>query len=196
MAAVADAVSETGYVAMTVEDIISLAGVSRRTFYDHFRSKEDAFLAAYDGVSAQLYAQVAGAYRGAPAGMEQLREALATFLQFLAREPAFAQMCIVEVLAAGDNALERRDRLMRDFATLFDEAGRSLGGHQVLPSLTAEAIVGGVYEVVYKRVQRDETSTLPDLLPDLLYFGVVPFVGRRATKDQYAALRMQDALAP
>ena len=39
-------------MAMTVEDVLSVAGVSRRTFYQHFKNKEEAFLGAYDAVMA------------------------------------------------------------------------------------------------------------------------------------------------
>jgi len=187
MAAVAGAVSAHGYAGMTVEDVISLAGVSRRTFYDHFKSKEDAFLVAYDGVCVQLYEIVVEAYTRAPGDFERLRDSLDTFLRFLAAEPAFADMCIVEVLAAGPAAIERRDHLMRDFATMFDTAGRGMSGDEIPPPLTAEAIVGGIYEVVYKRVLRGMTSELPELLMELLYFGVVPYLGRDAAKQRFAS---------
>jgi AcrR family transcriptional regulator len=42
LAAVADVCSAVGYVAMSVEDIVVTSGVSRRTFYDNFRGKEEA----------------------------------------------------------------------------------------------------------------------------------------------------------
>lgn len=198
MAAVAGAVSAHGYAGMTVEDVISLAGVSRRTFYDHFKSKEDAFLVAYDAVCVQLYAIVVEAYTRAPDDFERLRDSIDTFLRFLAAEPAFADMCIVEVLAAGPKAIERRDHLMRDFATMFDTAGRGLAGEDVPPPLTAEAIVGGIYEVIYKRVLRETTASLPELLPELLYFGVVPYLGPPATRDRFTASELvgRDGLTP
>src|SRR4051794_25512564 len=62
LAAVGDVVSFSGYAGLNVEDVVHAAGVSRRTFYDHFASKEDAFLAAYDAVAGQLIERVAGAY--------------------------------------------------------------------------------------------------------------------------------------
>src|SRR5215475_30569 len=54
MAAVAQAAAELGYPEMSVEAIIARAGVSRRTFYEHFKNKEEAFLAAYDTFVHQL----------------------------------------------------------------------------------------------------------------------------------------------
>ena len=50
--AVADVASVAGYASMSVEGIIATAGVSRRTFYDHFSDKQEAFLAAYDAIVA------------------------------------------------------------------------------------------------------------------------------------------------
>ena len=193
MAALAEAVSTTGYTAMTVEDVISRAGVSRRTFYDHFKSKEDAFLHAFDGVSGQLFTAVLAAYLEAEDMVSRLSDCLSAFLQFVANEPAFADMCIVEVLAAGDQAIERRDKIMRDFAGLFDQAGRELVPDALPPPLTSEALVGGVYEVVYKRVLRGETASLPESLPDLVYLCLLPYVGRTAALEEYEALRAPQA---
>jgi len=42
------AVSEKGYAKVTVADIVALAGVSRRTFYEHFKDVEDCFVSAYE----------------------------------------------------------------------------------------------------------------------------------------------------
>src|SRR5215218_6805837 len=46
--AMAQVVAEKGYGAATVADVIERAGVSRKTFYEHFRDKEACFLAAFD----------------------------------------------------------------------------------------------------------------------------------------------------
>ena len=46
--AMARVVAEKGYGAASVADVIARAGVSRQTFYVHFRDKLDCFLAAYD----------------------------------------------------------------------------------------------------------------------------------------------------
>lgn len=179
MSAVAEATTVNGYVAMTIEDICRAAGVSRRTFYEHFRNKEDVFLAAYDTVAAQILTHVSVAYTTGDTATERVRSALRAFLDFLASEPAFADMCIVEVLAAGPRALERRASAMRGFSQLFVRAAEEELGDTCRrpPALVAETIVGGVYEVVYARIQQGRTEELPELLPELLYSILVAYAG-------------------
>jgi hypothetical protein len=86
-------------------------------------------------------------------------------------------MCIVEVLSAGPEALERRNKTMRAFAELV-ERGAALGVPEATPpALTAQTIVGGIYEVVYSRLVEDRVGELPDLLPDLAFAVMLPYAG-------------------
>jgi AcrR family transcriptional regulator len=175
--AVADVVGLAGYASMSVEDIIVTAGVSRRTFYDHFKTKEDAFLAAYEAVGAQLVKSVQDAYRDSRSFTEGVRECLAAFLVFVASEPAFADMCIVEAFAAGPQAIERRNAVMKAMAELVRQGALTVDGGPQPPDLTAETIVGGIYEVVYSRIVQGEGHELPSLLPGLAYSMMLPYVG-------------------
>jgi AcrR family transcriptional regulator len=184
--AVADVASLAGYSAMSVEDIIVTAGVSRRTFYDHFSDKEEAFLAAYDAVVAQLVERVQHAFTSNTTFAGRVRDCLAAFLGFVASEPRFADMCIVEVLAAGPQAVERRNGVMRVFADMVTAAAEADGGGLHPPPLTAETIVGGIYEVVYSRVIQGQTSVLLGLLPDLCYSLMLPFIGHEAATRESA----------
>jgi AcrR family transcriptional regulator len=179
LAGVAMEASESGYAAMTVESIISRAGVSRRTFYEHFKNKHEAYLAAYDEAAARLVRRVVTAVETVEGFVRRTEKGLGALLSFLAADPAVARMCIVEVMAAGPEAIDRRAESVRAFATLVDGHARDLLDEQV-PLLTAETIVGGIYEVVYTRVLRDETTSLPELLPDLVYSALLPYLGQSA----------------
>ena len=180
--AVAEAVAEQGYATTTVADIISRARLSRRTFYEHFADKEECFLAAYDTVVDQLLAGVGHAYEEAEGWVQKVHDGLRAFLAALAAEPAFARMCIVEVVAAGPDARARRDAAMRVFVD-FLEPGRAEAPKGItVPALASEIIVGGIYEAIYARLMRDEGDELVDLLPDLLYCALVPFIGHRAAE--------------
>ena len=167
--------------------IHSEAGVSRKTFYEHFGNKEDAFLAAYDELSKRLLEHVEAALQRARSFEEGVNACLEAFLEFVASEPTFAQMCIVEVLSAGPEALERRNRTMRAFAELV-ERGAALGVPDAAPpSLTAQTIVGGIYEVVYSRLVENRAEELPGLLPDLAFAVMLPYAGAAAARKAFDA---------
>ncbi|HEY1276997.1 MAG TPA: TetR/AcrR family transcriptional regulator [Thermoleophilaceae bacterium] len=188
LAAVADVTSAASYVEMTVEDIIVCAGISRRTFYEHFKNKEAAFLAAYDAIVAQLFADVLAAIDAETGFPARVRAGLGAFLEFVADEPAFARMCIVEVLSAGPEAVLRRGAAMSAFAQLLQENATSLLDDTTTTPLTSETIVGGIYEVLYTRVLRGEIRQLPDLLPDLAYSALLPYIGVEAAAEERRAL--------
>jgi AcrR family transcriptional regulator len=168
LAAVAQAAAELGYAQMSVEAVIARAGVSRRTFYEHFRNKEDAFLAAYDAVVHQQARHIRRAYLGEQTVRERLRAGIRAYMEFTAGEPELARMCIVEVLAAGPRAIARRNKAMRMFAEIIED-----NIHELIPgcrvaALAAETIVGGIHEVVFSRILADRIDELPDLADDLL----------------------------
>src|SRR3954469_1429812 len=101
LAAVEDAAALTGYQAMTIEDIVVGARVSRRAFYDHFESKEAAFLAAFDAALQRLLEQVATATGGADDFADHCRRGLEAVTEFAMSQPAAATLCFVEAMAAG-----------------------------------------------------------------------------------------------
>lgn len=181
--AVADVVSFKGYAAMSVEDIVSAAGVSRRTFYDLFKSKDDAFLAAFDSIGNELLASVRYAYEQSATFAEGVIACLRAFLEFVAAEPRYAELCLVEALAAGPEAIERRNAVMRALAELLHRGAQTVPGANRPPFLTAETVIGGIYEVAYSRVLNGETSDLPKLLPDLAYSVMLPYVGRDSAAE-------------
>jgi AcrR family transcriptional regulator len=168
--AIANVVAEKGYAATRVADITEYAGVSRKTFYELFSDKEDCFLAAYDAITALLMDRMArGLSAVASASWEQQVSALlGEFLRFLAAEPAFARMCIVEVLGSGPRGLAKRDAAIEAFFPVVDQIPRSQpGADQYLSAMTPVFVTGGMLEVVYAAIRRGETASLPELEQDL-----------------------------
>ncbi len=66
IAALAAAVAEKGYAAVTLADVTRHARVSRRVFYANFESKEQCFLAAFEVVVAHLRELIAAAVEPIP----------------------------------------------------------------------------------------------------------------------------------
>ena len=101
LAAMADAVTELGFNSLTVQNVLSRAGISRPTFYEQFADKEDCFLATFDSASERMKRriEVAAADAG-PTWQDQLRSGLAELLRFIADEPKEARTVIVEARAS------------------------------------------------------------------------------------------------
>jgi AcrR family transcriptional regulator len=184
--AIVDVASLAGYAEMSIEEIIGTAGVSRRTFYDLFSDKDEAFLEAVDQVSSELVERVRTAYESADSFAAGVRNGLAAFLHFLADEPRYADLLIVEVLAAGPETVARRNRVMDSFAAMVLAGARQLPATRRPPDLAAETIIGGIYEVVFSRVLQGETTELPALLPDLAYAVIQPYLGHDKAKREAA----------
>lgn len=166
--AVAEATSEAGYAQTSVEDIIARAGVSRRTFYDLFKNKEAAFLAAYDEATRRLVRSVQEDRVREEGFAERMTAGLRAFLELLAAAPPFARMCVVEVMAAGPEAVRRRNATMAKFVDMIEEDARAAGSEP--PSRTViEMLVGGIYEIVYSRITAGRAEDLESLLGDVVY---------------------------
>jgi AcrR family transcriptional regulator len=158
--AMAEAVAGKGYAATTVADVIARAGVSRRTFYEQFRGKEECFLAAYDA-GVELLLETLRAVEGSDA-LEVARATTLAYLETLAGEPAFARTFMIEVAAAGPAALERRDAVHQRFAELLRERALAAG----LPRQPDEiylAAVGATDLLVSRLVAAGRTRELPQL---------------------------------
>jgi len=172
LAAMAGAVSEKGYGAVAVADVIARAGVSRKTFYEHFDNKEECFLAAYDaGVELMLDAIDAAIRDAAPGGpLAIARAGTARYLETLTANPAFARTFLVEVLAAGPRALERRAAVHARFADQLATMHRAARGSAafVPPAPAFRACVGAINELVTDHVLRRGAETLPELLDALV----------------------------
>ena len=165
--AVAESVAEKGYAPTTVGDVVAAAGVSRKTFYEHFADKEDCFLAAFDSGVETLLEAIANAAPESDDWRERLRARVRAYLVALSENPAFARTFMIEVFGAGPRALERRaevherfGRLMRD---LHAETRRRFAR---LPPVTDEiwvAAVGAANELVTRWVAEGRLEELPEL---------------------------------
>ncbi len=175
--AMIEVVSERGYPETRVVDVIGAAGVSRKTFYELFESKEDCFLAAYDVLLENLLGEATNAFesRSGEPWSSRIAAALEALLEHLAEHPGEARFAIVEVLAAGPKALARRDAALRQF-TGFLESGRSESSVD-LPGITSIAVAGGINELLYSEILHGAVSRLPGRLPDLMFWVTLPYLG-------------------
>jgi AcrR family transcriptional regulator len=165
LVAMADAVAELGYAKTSVAEVIQRAGVSRETFYEQFANKEDAFLAAYDG-AAEIVAHEIGDELGQVFGRssvdvyEKVDAILTRYLEALASEPAVAKTFLVEVYAAGPEALKRRVEVQQRFVDLI---AMIVGAEDERQRFACEALVAAVSQLVTQRVAAGRGAELEEL---------------------------------
>jgi AcrR family transcriptional regulator len=179
IAGLAEAIAENGYSGTTIAHITRHAAVSRRTFYEHFSSKDECFVAAYDTVMAELRQRVSAAFEGAEDWPHAVKAGIGAMLEFLAAEPSLARLCMVEALVAGPVVVERYDAAIQSFVPYF-QSGREGRPPEVLARLsptTEEALVGGMVSLISRRIIAGKAEELEELLPDLVEFTLTPYVG-------------------
>jgi AcrR family transcriptional regulator len=168
--AMARTVAARGYASTAVADVLEEARISRRTFYEQFVDKEDCFLAAYDQIAALCSERVVTAYEAQGTWEEGIPRAFAALLETLASEPDFAYLGIVEVLAVGPRGIACREEVLQRFVR-FVEHGRAHAETSVAPpELVCQAIVGGIYELVYSHIVRGQARELPALAGELVHY--------------------------
>lgn len=150
--ALAACVAEKGYASTTIADIVALAKVSKRTFYEHFAAKEECLMALYEHVCDRLMLIIRAAASGDQSWPERISDGAAAYLGALETMPAFTRTMLIEVQAAGHRAFMLRQLTLQRFAgTLVDlvEVGRLTDPDlRPLSQGQALAIVGGINELL------------------------------------------------
>jgi len=155
--ATVEAMTEQGYAGTSVAEVIRRAGVSRETFYQLFSSKQDCFSAALDIAIERLLAALAtvGHPEGEP--QERPRRLIGAYLDILADEPALARMFLVEVYAAGPDAIQRRSecqqRVVDALCDIVDD--RSARGR-----FACEVLVTAMSSMVTTKLMADDLDGL------------------------------------
>ena len=181
--AVGRAVAAKGYADTTIDDIVRGAGVSKKTFYEHFGDKEDCFVSAYEAAAEELFERVRDAHRRDPEAdwLARTRAGNVAYLRWLAAEPALARVFLIEVGAAGARAANSRERVRDRYAELIRQLqAEARAGFPELPELPGEifhAVVAAVDDIVVREIREGGAEDLVRLEPILRYLQVALLAG-------------------
>jgi AcrR family transcriptional regulator len=173
-------VAHKGYAATTVADLTKEAGISRTTFYEMFADKEACFLAAYDAAVETLVRRVTAAFEAEEGWPLRARAGLTALLDALAEEPELAHLALLGVSAAGPAAQRRYRAALQRLTPLFDEGRDFAPGGRGLPANTSRMAIGAVAGLISDELSENGAERLPDLLSDLLFATLVPYIGPAA----------------
>lgn len=177
LSSIAESLHERGYEKTTVAAISRHARVSKSDFYRHFESKDACFVAAYDDSLERLRTEALAACADRGDWADGICAGVAAVLAFLAKEPARANLLLVEGLRAGPGIYDRFQGAVQGFVPRLADGAPAPASSGHAPEAIDEAVVGGVASLLGRRVLAGEAEQLERFFPDIAEFVLTPYVG-------------------
>jgi AcrR family transcriptional regulator len=159
--AMVEAVARHGFGDTTLRELVSLAGVSKSTFYEHFKDKQDCFLATFDDAILEIDRRVAEAFDEPGDLREKLLAGIGTLMVVVTEEKAAASLVAVDSLALGAAAVPHRERASRRFEALVEKGFAESPSPHTASAMTVRGIVAGVRNCVYQHLRAGTVDELP-----------------------------------
>lgn len=167
IAAMALALVDKPYGSISVADVVRIARVSKRTFYEHFSTREACYLATYEALSGTLLDRVEQTVLSEPDVQLRLQAATRTYLSSLQEVPALTRTFFLEIQLAGPDALAARRQVFQRFAGMLQSIvrrGRDDGAEvRLLDENVAVAIVGAINELIMVCIEQERVNELTSL---------------------------------
>jgi AcrR family transcriptional regulator/DNA-binding MarR family transcriptional regulator len=184
LAAATEIVEETGYAQFTVSRTVQRARVSRKTFYDIFSDREDCFLAVIEQAAGTARHVAIEAYLEQASWRAGMRSALETVLVLMEENPGLARIFVVDALGGGPRILRFRLLVQSELAASFDLGRTAPTARRDHPSVTGEAIAGGLLSMLFNRLHHGPKAPLTDLLGALMSIVTLPYLGARIAGEE------------
>ena len=156
----ANAVTRKGFADTTIADIVGEAGVSRRTFYEHFESKAECLIALYEAASHNTLKVLKDSIDPSHGWQTQVESSLRAYLGCMASNPALVRTLFIEIMHLGAEGMEARRRVNQALADFI----MNTVGRKALEPKMAVAIVGGIHELILEYIEQDKVAKLEDLV--------------------------------
>lgn len=166
--AMIESVAEQGYGAVKVRDVVRRAGVSSRSFYRLFTSKEDCFLRAHETVTRYARSGLVTSQSGESDWRERPRLVYTAFARALASDPAVARLALIDAYADGPAALEQAQRAEATFAAMIAASLARAPDGIVVPTFVVEGMMAGVARVARNRLFAGREAELPGMEEEMM----------------------------
>lgn len=163
-----EVVVDGGYDSVKVRDIVRLANVSSRSFYQHFDSKDECFVRTYESIVNQARIGLIGTQLEGKDWRERPRQIYAAFAQELERNPAAARFALIDVYDDGTVALERAHQAEANFTSMLAKSlGRAPNGVTV-PTLVVEGMMAGISHVARTRLRAGTEASMAGIEDEMM----------------------------
>jgi AcrR family transcriptional regulator len=182
VAAMIRTVAAKGFAGTTVKEVGSLAAVSRSTFYEYFKDKDDCFLRAYGIASDFLIETVVAAGEGERGWPATVRARVRALLAALAANPDLVRLTLIAPGEAGGEIADARRSLLEELRRAL--AAGTPAGAKAPSDVAEEGMIGGLAALVVAKVEAGEGEELEQLAPDIVELVLAPYLGRtRAARE-------------
>jgi len=171
---------ERGYAEATVDEVLERTGLPAEVFMQNFEGKEDCAVAAINLVLAEATAASSAAWSSDSSEIESIVLGFKALLDLFAARPSFAPLLYVQARYAMPNScFEPYDSGVTIMASMIDRLRIYATQETLAPKTTARAVLGSAGMVIRRAILAGETRLLPELLPDIVYGVLVPYLGQR-----------------
>jgi AcrR family transcriptional regulator len=182
--AMVELIADQGYAATTVKQVLERAEVSRADFKRLFTGKRDCFLRVYEELSERFGRRVFAAFESEDEWRDGLRAAAYAAARWIRDHPREARYGALEMMAAGEFAQALRDETLRGFVDLIDSGREQLDKPDSVSRSMAEGVIGGIIGMLTKNLRRGIRVRAEDLVPDLMFLAVRPYLGHDAAREE------------
>jgi AcrR family transcriptional regulator len=157
--------AKRGFHAVSITELCARAGVSPATFYEHFQSKEECFLAAYRFCAEAIFGPMrAAASTGDWA--QAAGRALDALLGGLQADPDAGRLLFIEALGAGPAIRGERTRVLLEFERRTEGLLAGTPADAQMPDVPLMAVIGALRHIISRHLRTDAEDQLPALLDD------------------------------
>ena len=149
-----------GLRGMTVQHILEQASLSRRTFYQHFRNKEEAALGLYRSVSRAMVSEVREAMRKTDDAGRRLTAGLEAYVRFHQEVGELVCMLQMEATPVDSILAPLREETVDALVELIDKEVRESRGKALDPALYRCLLLGLEGLVNHHRATGGRTADL------------------------------------
>lgn len=153
-------VATKGYADTTIADIATAARVSKRTFYEHFKTKQECLISLYENASQRGLNSLARAIEPEQQWPARVDHAVKAYFSHLAANPLLMRTLFIDVLAVGPEGLQARRKVHQQLAELIASTAEQPDSE--LNVWQANAIIGSLTEIVLQAIEQDRVEQLPE----------------------------------
>jgi AcrR family transcriptional regulator len=179
-----EAFGTRGYAATSIEQLCAAAGISARSFYEEFASREALLVALHDVLNERAFDHVVAAVGAMDATdiAGRARSGVRAYFGVMTSDPRCARLALVESVGVSPQVEAHRRQALARFAGLLEAEAVALADRGLVPRrewrLTAVGLVGAINELVNTWTASQEWSEAADSVAEEAVRFILAALGR------------------